>query len=407
MRKKKPQPSPVRDSLEVAVVELWRSKGYAAATLSNYLHPIRLFRAHCCRRHLDEFAALTRARVIAIAAFLARARGLRGRSETHAVRAAKIGLRRWAVALSSLGIAVPPWWPRLRVRRFDALLAEYCEFRRRWRSVKRSSLVTETAQIKRFLASLPRRRRQLSSLTPSCIDEFLSWYGRTVRPRTLAGVCCGLRAFLRFLHATGRTRVDLARCVEGPRLFRYASPPRALRWEDVRRTLARIDRSTLTGKRDYAMFLLMATYGMGASDVLGLRLDDIDWQAGTIRLVRRKTGTTTILPLLGAVGKAMVAYLRTTARPHPTRSLFLQTLARFAPLAFSGLARRWERYTEAAGVSYQGTHALRHTHASRQVEAAAPPKVVSDILGHADPRSLSTYARVATARLRVVCLPLP
>lgn len=273
--------------------------------------------------------------------------------------------------------------------------------------MKRSSLVTETGQIKRFLAWLPRRRRKLWSLTPSCIDEFLTQYGKTVRPRTLAGVCCGLRAFLRFLHATGRVRVDLARCVEGPRLFRYASPPRALRWEDVRRILARIDRSTLTGKRDYAMFLLMATYGMGASDVLGLRLDDIDWQAGTILLVRRKTGTTTLLPLLGAVGKAMVAYLRTTPRPHPTRSLLLQTLAPFAPLAFSGLARRWERYTEAAGVSYQGTHALRHTHASRQVEAAAPPKVVSDILGHANPRSLSTYARVATERLRVVCLPLP
>jgi len=404
----RPRPTaPAGDSLEVAVVEYWRDQGYAAATIASYLSSIRAVRLHCRQHGLDENAALTRRKVVQIAGWLARRCGLTVRSEMSAVRAAKIALRRWAVALGSLGVAVPPWWPRRRARPFDALLAEYCEFRRRWRSVKRSSLTTETRQIRQFLSSLPRRRRQLSSLTPSCIDEFLTQYGRTVRPRTLAGVCCGLRAFFRFLHATGRTRVDLARCVEGPRLFRCASPPRALRWKDVRRTLARIDRSTLTGKRDYAMFLLMATYGMGASDVLGLRLDDIDWQAGTILLVRRKTGTTTLLPLLGSVGKAMVAYLRTTPRPHPTRSLFLQTLAPFAPLAFSGLARRWQRYTEAAGVSHQGTHALRHTHASRQVEAAAPPKVVSDILGHADSRSLSTYARVATERLRVVCLPLP
>jgi integrase/recombinase XerD len=406
--KKKPHLSPNRDSLETAVVELWRSDGYAASTITGYLHSIRLFRAHCHLRRLDEFATLTRARVIAIAAIETKERGLTGRSEARAVRAAKIGLRRWAVSLGSLGIAVPRWRPQVAGRppRYEVLLADYSEFRRRWRSVKRSSLATETASIKRFLAWLPSKRR-LSSLTPGIIDEFLTAYGKTVRPKTLASVCCGLRAFLRFLHATGRVRVELARCVIGPRLRRNASPPRALPWDDVRRILKQIDRTTRTGKRNYALFLMMATYGMGASDVLALRLDDIDWHEGTIRLIRQKTGTLTLLPLLSAAGHAIAAYLRATPRPKSRRQLFLHTLAPFAPLAFSGLARRWEQYTAAAGVSFRGTHALRHTHASRQVEFAAPPKVVSDILGHSDPRSLSTYARVATERLRAVCLPVP
>jgi len=406
VKKRKPPPSPVRDSLETTVAELWRSEGYAASTISGYLHVIRLFRAHCHVRQLDEFAALTRAQVITIAVFLAKNRGLTGRSELHAVRAAKIGLRRWAVALASVGIAVPRWRPADHGGRFDALLTEYCEFRRKWRSVKRSSLVTETGQIKRFLAWLPRKRR-LVSLTPGSIEEFLTSYGQTVRPKTLASVCCGLRAFLRFLHATGRIRVELARCVMGPRLRRDASPPRALRWDDVRRILKRIDRTTRTGKRDYALFLLMATYGMGAGDVLALRLDDIDWREGTMRLVRPKTGTITLLPLLSAAGHAIAAYLQTAPRPKLRRELFLQTVAPFAPLTFSGLARRWEQYTTATGVSIRGTHALRHAYASRHVEAAAPPKVVSDILGHSDPHSLSTYARVATERLRAVCLPVP
>lgn len=403
---KKPHLSPVHDSLEAAVVELWRGQGYAASTISGYVHSIRRFRAHCHVRRLDEFATLTRARVITIAALFAKERGLTGLSEARAVRAAKIGLRRWAVAVGSMGIAVPRWRPTGRPGRFHALLAEYCEFRRRWRSVKRSSLATETGQIMQFLAWLPSRRR-LSSLTPGSIDEFLTSYGNSVRPRTLASVCCGLRAFLRFLHATGRIHVELARCVVGPQLRRDATPPRALRWDDVRRILKQIDRTSRTGKRDYALFLLMATYGMGAGDVLALRLDDIDWHEATIRFVRPKTGTMSILPLLSAAGHAIAAYLQTTPRPKLRRQLFLQTLAPFAPLAFSGLARRWEQYTAAAGVALRATHALRHAHASRQVEAAAPPKVVSDILGHSDPRSLSTYARVATERLRAVCLPLP
>lgn len=407
MTKKTPWLSSGADSLEIAVVELWRSESYAASTIAGYLHVVRLFRAHCHLRRLDEFAALTRARVIAIATTQAK-RGLIGRSELQAVRAAKTGLRRWAVALESLGIAVPRWRPRVagRVHRHDALFAAYCEFRRRWRSVKRSSLATETASIKRFLAWLPSKRR-LSSLTPGIIDEFLTAYGKTVRPKTLASVCCGLRAFLRFLHATGRLRVELARCVIGPRLRRDATPPRALPWDDVRRILKQIDRTTRAGKRDYALFLMMASYGMGASDVLALRLDDIDWHDGTIRFVRQKTGTLTLLPLLAAAGHAIAAYLGATPRPQSHRQVFLQTFAPFAPLGFSGLARRWEQYTAAAGVSFRGTHALRHTHASRQVEAAAPPKVVSDILGHTDPSSLTTYARVATERLRAVCLPVP
>lgn len=400
--------APDRDSLEAAIVELWRDQGYAAATISRYLDSIRPFRVYCREHRLDEAARLTRRSVIQISSSLARTRGLSVHSTMGAIRGAKIALRRWAVALDSFGFALPTWWPRPRARRFDALLAEYCEFRRKWRSVKQSSVTTETRQIKQFLSWLSQRPKQgLSRLTPSGIDEFLTCYGKTVKARTLASVGSGLRAFLRFLHATGRTRVDLSPCVEGPRVHRYASPPRSLQWVDVRRTLALINRSTRTGKRDYAMFLLMAAYGMGASDVLGLRLDDIDWQEGTLHVVRPKTGVSTLLPLLGGPGKALAAYLRTTPRPGATRSLFLQTLAPFDPLAFSGLASRWRSYTEAAGVLIQGTHALRHTHASRQVEAAAPPKVVSDILGHADPRSLSTYARVATERLRAVCLPLP
>jgi integrase len=168
-----------------------------------------------------------------------------------------------------------------------------------------------------------------------------------------------------------------------------------------------IDRSTLTGKRDYAMFLTMAVYGMGASEVLDLCLDDIDWQAGTVSVVRRKTGVHTLLPLLGPPGKAMASYLRSTPRHRASRNLFLEALAPFGPLSFQGLAARWRQYAAAAGVSYRGTHALRHSHATRQVEHAATPKVVSDILGHSDPGSISMYARVATDRLRAVCLPLP
>ena len=398
------RPSPVDDHLEATVVQAWRDQGYAATTTWTYLAWVRRFRKHCRDRGFGETECLTREKVIG---FAVRFAGKRRLARHSAIRAAKIALRRWAATLHELGLAVPPWRPPRREHPFDALLSEYCEFGRRWRAVETSSLRSEARQARRFLLWLQSRRRQLTSLTPGHIDAFFSQYGSRVRPRTLASVCFAVRSFLRFLHATGRTRIDMTPYVSAPQLRKYASPPRALRWDDVHRIFAKIDRGTLTGKRDHAMFLMMVAYGMGASEVLHLRLDDIDWQEGTLHVVRRKTGVHTLLPLLGPVGKTLATYLRCTRRHRGDRQVFLQTLAPFRPLSFMGLRARWAGYASSVGVSFRGTHALRHTHATRQVEAAAPPKVVSDILGHRDPRSLSVYARVATERLRAVCLPLP
>ncbi len=187
-------------------------------------------------------------------------------------------------------------------------------------------------------------------------------------------------------------------------------PPRALPWSDVRRVLGAVDRSTALGKRDYAILPLMATYGMGRSEVVQLRLDDIDWSKRTFRFVRRKTRVDVSLPLLDPIARVLACYLR-AGRPARTtaREVFLRSLAPHVGLSGNALYSLLPKYAALAGVSapFLGTHALRHSHACRQVESAAPPKVVSDILGHSNPESISTYVRIATERLRAVCLPVP
>src|SRR5436305_1168508 len=81
-------------------------------------------------------------------------------------------------------------------------------------------------------------------------------------------------------------------------------PPRTLPWTDVQRILRAIGRSEAPGRRDFAIVLLLATYGLGAAEVLGIRLQDLDWQAGILRVRRPKTNMTIELPLLPAVAKA-------------------------------------------------------------------------------------------------------
>lgn len=158
------------------------------------------------------------------------------------------------------------------------------------------------------------------------------------------------------------------------------------------------------------MFLLMAIYGVGAGEVIGLRLEDIDWVAGVLRVRRPKTAVPITLPLLPAIARALAAYLQ-RGRPRTTdaRELFVTVGLPHSALTSSALRYQARKYARRAGViiAKLGTHVFRHSHATRQIDIGAPAKIVSDILGHRRPSSTSIYVRLALQRLRTVGLPVP
>jgi site-specific recombinase XerD len=153
----------------------------------------------------------------------------------------------------------------------------------------------------------------------------------------------------------------------------------------------------------------MATYGLGAAEVVTLRLEDVDWAAAILRVRRPKTGATIALPLLPAVATTIAAYLR-RGRPRQatTRALFVSSQMPHGAMSTSALRFLVRQHARAAGISVPvGGHMLRHSHATRQIDTGANPKVVGDILGHRRPASTSIYIRVAWRRLRGVGLPVP
>jgi integrase len=267
------------------------------------------------------------------------------------------------------------------------------------------------AHITAFLAFLRGRHRRMSELDLADIDAFIVACRQDHARTTVADMASSLRGFLRFLHVTGRLAVALAPSVKAPIVRRGERPLRALPWEKVQRILDAVDRSTAAGRRDYALLLLMSVYGLGAGEVLGLRLDDIDWRVGILHVTRPKTGVAVALPLLPPVARVLVAYLRHGRPQHAsTRRLFVSLRAPHRPLAASSAVRHiLHKHARAAGVSapYLGSHVLRHTHACRELELGVAPKVIGDILGHRRPESTSAYLRVATERLREVALALP
>ncbi len=392
------------------VVRLWReNRCLRSSTIGVYLLWVHRFKAYCRTQDLEEGSQLTLAGVDTFATWYANRRGV---DRSLVFEGARSALRAWALALGVLGYPTPPWEPPPEPRSPSCpLLKEFAEHLARHRGNPAVTRKKKLAHITAFLTFLRGRRRRMAELDLADIDAFIVGCRHHYARTTVADMASSLRGFLRFLHATGCLAVDLASSVMAPVVRRGERPLRALPWEEVLRILRAVDRSTAGGRRDYALLLLMSVYGLGAGEALHLHLEDIDWRGAILHVTRPKTGVSVQLPLLPAVARVLVDYLRHGRPQHTrTRHLFVSLRAPHGPLSASSAVRHiLHKHARAAGVSapYLGSHVLRHTHACRELEQGVPPKVIGDILGHRRPESTSAYLRVATERLREVALALP
>ena len=399
----------VIDPREGEIVAIWRKGRLSRGTIVNYLYWVRRFRKYCEKQQLIETEQLT---VTGLERFLRAYAGprLRGRrSARNSCTVAGNALHAWACALGNLGTPLPRWREKPTLP-WPPLLIEYCKYRRVHNGVSEGTLKRDIETAQNFLEQLRSRTKSLERTTLTDVDAFVRNLTTRLAKRTVADSCSSLRAFLRFLQITGRLSADLAGAVIAPRYRIDERPPRTLPWKDIQMLLHSICRSQSPGKRDFAIMLLLTTYGLGAAEVLALRLDDLDWQAGVLRARRPKTNVPIELPLLPAVANALIAYLR-QERP-PARSikhLFLRKNMPYERMTSGAIRHRIRHYAHLAGISAKviGAHAFRHSHAARQVDAGANIKVVSDILGHRSSSSTSIYVRVALRRLRTVALPVP
>lgn len=268
-------------------------------------------------------------------------------------------------------------------------------------------------EAKRFLSWLsPRDRSGLRNLTVANLDAYLAWRLPLLRRHSRHGVCDVLRSFLRFLHSGELLSRDLSLAVTSPKRYQFEEIPRVFSQEQIRAVLrcTRLDRSPI-GLRDYAILLLLATYGMRAGEVTGLRLEDIDWRQERLRICHSKTGHESFVPLVAPVGEALLNYLQ---RGRPTTSLrqvFLQAIAPYQAFQRGGSLCTIIRYRlQDAGVKpkgHQGAHAFRYARAHSLLCASVSIKAIGDLLGHRSADSTKVYLKLVTDDLREIGLELP
>jgi integrase/recombinase XerD len=254
--------------------------------------------------------------------------------------------------------------------------------------------------------------KSVAALSVADLDAYVAWRGISMRRTSKALMASTLRGVLRYLHGSGWMPVDLAGAIDGPPMYALEGIPSTIRREDIERALkaARCDRSPL-GRRDYAILMLLSTYGLRAGEITGLRLSDIDWRHERLRIRHTKTGAYSELPLLRGPANALLEYLQHGRPATPFREVFLRSLAPYRPLCGGGaLHCMLGRRLRAVGVvlsGKRGVHLLRHSRAVSLLRGGVPIKVIGDVLGHCSERSTAAYLKLATEDLRAVALDLP
>lgn len=390
----------VRGPLEPHVTgfaeELLR-QGYSRTSAAQHV----CFIAHLDRWMSDEGVGIDGLSGPVIERYLARRR-LAGYVEYRSVKA----LRPLLDFLAPLGVlpvaAVVPPGP------VEGLLARYRDY-----LVGERGLTLGTARgyvdlVRPFVATRAHGEvLDLTGITAADVTGFVlsACPGRAVGSAKL--IVCALRSLLAWLHVTEQMATSLVGAVPSVAGWRLSSLPKGLERGELRRLLASCDRRTRTGRRDYAIMLLLSRLGLRAGEVARLGLDDIDWRHGEIA-VCGKGNRTERLPLPADVGSAITAYLR-AGRPTTAegRSVFVRVHAPHRALTTSGVTEVVFGAAQRAGLPKMHAHRLRHTAATAMLAAGSSLPEVGQVLRHRSMLSTAIYAKVDRNALAVLARPWP
>lgn len=239
----------------------------------------------------------------------------------------------------------------------------------------------------------------------------ISDYLRTIihhHEKSMAAILTTLRVFLSFLYLNGYTETDQSLNVPKYTKHYYPKVPTVWTADDVKILLATVDRANPVGKRDYAILLLVAKLGIRVGDLKNLKLSDLNWHKQEIRFTQQKTGNVITFPILDDIGWAIIDYLK-EGRPNQSTSpyLFIRLHAPFEEFGKNAnLHSMITKYIRKAGIkvprqSRYGLHSLRHSLAGTLLEQGTPLPVISEILGHANPKSTAVYLRTSYENLRL------
>jgi site-specific recombinase XerD len=374
-------------------------QGYSADTAVRYLR---------AAAHLGHVMARRRAMPseIDLAAFSKHlrscgcARAMGGRRNHHTIFGARLFRRH----LVEIGVCQPAAEPLQRAE--PRLVTHFKEWLRKHRGASDATIrlyARDAAHLIVALGDDPERWE------PAAIRSFFLDRASRCGEGTVEKLATSLRAFLRCLAIEGRCRAGLADVVPAYARWRLADLPRYLAAEQVSRLTAASEGEVVQRRRDRAILLLLARLGLRAGDVAQLRLDDIEWETGSLR-VSGKSRYEVRLPLPQDVGDAIAAYLADRPSTCPSDHVFLRNIAPCRPFRDGdGVSSVVRRLMQRAGVvaPVKGAHVLRHTAATEMLRHGVPLEKIGLVLRHRGVDTTARYAKADVALLKQIAQPWP
>ncbi len=272
------------------------------------------------------------------------------------------------------------------------------------RGLSSNTSASYRSDLEKFIAFLARKGKGgFGEVRRAEVTDFLmEEKERGLSPRSLARRLVAVRMFFRFLSLEGYVRKDVTEVVESPRLWKIL--PRVLSIPEVEALIRQPDTTTLLGRRDRAALELLYASGLRASELVGLKVDDVNLQSGFVR-AWGKGGRERIVPLGRSAARALADYLE-KSRPLLVRGSSSPDL--FLSRRGKRFSRQWlwrliGKYLAQAGIKLKtGPHILRHSFATHLLGRGADLRVVQEMLGHSQISTTQIYTHVDRERLKEV-----
>jgi len=268
-----------------------------------------------------------------------------------------------------------------------------------------TSLLAYKMQLSRFLDFL--NTQGIYSLDQLC-KEYVFMYIRQLRSGFKSDTYLAIsftKRFLKWLFVNKYIKTNISVKIPSGKFIQQPNLPSVYSSEEITNLLESVDRSNPVGKRDYLIMLLASRLGLRASDISNLKFSNLFWEESLIKFTQVKTGNPVELPLLPEIGNAIIDYLK-YGRPESTLPyVVLKAKPPYALLSSMSMYHIITKSFQEAGVDTSGrrhgTHALRHSLASRMLESQTVMPVISEVLGHSDTNSTMFYLRVDVSSLAV------
>ena len=290
---------------------------------------------------------------------------------------------------------------------FADQLNQYMTYMRHEQGLAETTIKSRLHLLRDFLKEIANTCNFLTEITPLTIDEILikkhdvDNHSR----RSVQNYATVIRSFLKYQSNINQCHPKLADTVKAPRVYKYESLPSSPSWDDVKLILKSTEGNQPTSIRDRAILMLLSIYGLRCSEVVKLRLDDIDWRNELLYLKRAKTSRPQTFPLSLSVGNALLRYIKEVRPNHCSlKEVFTCRRSPYRPLSNPGIYQIVNRRMKPLelAIKHHGPHALRHACASHLINEGVTLKEISDQLGHLRLEATRIYTKVDLSSLRQI-----